>query len=181
MLIKQSVRQLAILAALAVGALPSLTAGRAEAALVFTVERQSAHTARVSVSGDLALATVFISLNGATSTKGDTGTDGALTGISIGGVTSGFYYTRYLQSNFVISGASIFPAGSASGSILATINETWAGIGTGGKVFSGEDGNGVEIGSYRIIAPVPVPAALPLLASGIVGLGWLRRRQCRAA
>jgi hypothetical protein len=39
---------------------------------------------------------------------------------------------------------------------------------------------GAAIGAARI-SPVPLPAALPLFISGLVGMGWLARRKKRMA
>lgn len=117
-------------------------------------------------------------------TDGTVGVDGASTGLSVGGILSSSYFSRIGTKDFVIATDDVkfpFGPGPAFGSILATMDETWAPIGTKGEVFTDSSGTGSIIGTYSIVAPVPLPAALPLLASGIAGLGWVRRRQRQAA
>lgn len=47
-------------------------------------------------------------------------------------------------------------------------------IGTGGDITFFDEEGPVVTGEFSV---VPVPAALPLLATGLAGLAWLRRRQ----
>ena len=45
--------------------------------------------------------------------------------------------------------------------------------------LTNEDWNGFTVGTYgeAIVAPIPVPAALPLFAAGLGLLGWKLRRR----
>lgn len=61
-----------------------------------------------------------------------------------------------------------------TGSLTVTLDaETWSSVGTSGTLDYG-------LGSWSIIAPVPLPASFPLLAVALGGLYGLHRRRNRA-
>lgn len=151
----------------------ALASETAKAALVFTLERQDDYTAKVNVLQNLDVATDYFSLRGALAEDGNSDIDGYDTEMVVGGITSYYYYAEDGEPNLRIEALTTFQIGEGTGFIIATLNEVFANIGTHGSVFSKE---GDEIGEWSIVAPVPIPAALPLLASGLMGLSWLRRR-----
>ena len=176
--------QEALVAVLGLGAVLAAPPKAADAALVFTVERQSNHTALVSVSGNYESGpgSIIFNLFNASASLGDGNTDGYSSGITVGGVSSYRYYGGNNSYNVFVgtNPPAGFIPGAASGSILATLSEIWAAIGTMGNVYRTTAADGAAlVGTYSIVeaATVPLPAALPLLASGLLGLGWLRRQQ----
>ena len=103
--------------------------------------------------------------------------------------------TQPLGFGFSVNGQTVGSVLLPAGSYTSTINENFSfapivGLGTYTlKIFVDQaliDGNGYVAfntdfpGSFTLsnsASPVPLPATLPLFASGLVGLGWLGRRR----
>ena len=72
----------------------------------------------------------------------------------------------------------ILEGSTLAGVIVATLDvETWSPIGTSGSVV--DEFTGARLGTYEIVLSVPIPAALPLFATALAGVGffgWRRKR-----
>jgi hypothetical protein len=64
----------------------------------------------------------------------------------------------------------VFTVTATSGSFDIDVPNILAG-------FFDANGVGMVTSDFAVTAPVPLPAALPLFASGLAGLGWLARRK----
>jgi len=157
----------------------------AHAALVFEVLRINDTTAQITATGSLDIAGIgsgdsggianyWLSLDGATST-GDPGFDSFIGAFTIGGATPDEVFTRKLTNDFWLTFAASPTVGSTiTGLMTATLDvETWAAAGATGTISAGSN----IVGSYSVISAVPIPAAVWLFGSGLLGLAGIARRK----
>jgi len=154
----------------------------AQAATIWNIERLSDTQARITGTGALDAAlgedgSGFgqISFLG-TNSIGDDGVDAVVGNLTLGGVQvfANFAISTRLDYFIALSGIPGVGA-SPSGTLLATLDaEIWAPVGTTGNVID-FTGNQPVIGTYTIVAPVPLPAAAWLFLSAIAGLFSIKR------
>ena len=94
------------------------------------------------------------------------------------GAGSGWFATLFgLVSGGVLTWSSVDPVTFAQGSTLDIDYDDVHTAGLGGSAYSGATFTGSPI---IPVAPVPLPASVPLLGAGLLALGWLGRRKTTA-
>lgn len=92
-------------------------------------------------------------------------------------------FTVIDDGRFTVSSTSVLPANNFVADLHVTDDDRRYGIFNTGNTFFGVTdltftlNHSGAIDSLRFVAPVPLPAGLPLLAAGLGALGFLRRRQ----
>jgi len=153
-----------------------------QAAVFLSIERISGDTARITGSGTFDIASNNFVASGGAACCGDLGLDAFTGSMNAGTSLLEYVYVRHSGSDdFILDFDSTISMGSIlDGIIVATLDvETWAAIGTTGSIF--DEDTGGHLGSYEIISPVPLPAALPLFAAALIGMSFLGRRRKRMA
>lgn len=106
----------------------------------------------------------FEQTHGGPNSPGGTGSDGALTGTLGYNDTYGQDHTYHLSFNIPIT---------SSTALIAF-------FGNSGQPMN-DEGFGIDNIMITGVSPVPIPAALPLFASGLAAFGWVARRQRKKA
>lgn len=164
-------------AAVILGALIYLSfASGAHAVSFWTIERLSDTEARISMDGSLTFgAPNNIEFVGALATTGAIGAEVPSGDFLIGGAPIRLTFGR--DGTFDLSlniDGDAAPGSTATGSLLVTLDpEIWSAIGTTGAVLNNPvANNGQTIGTFEIVAAVPLPATLPLAIAGFGVLGF---------
>jgi len=159
----------------------------ANAALVFEILRINDTTAQITGTGSIdivgtgtqssGITPYWLSLDGATS-AGDPGYDTFSGTLTLGGVDSDGVFARKTTNDFWLTfGATPVMGSAVTGLVTATLDvETWAVVGTTGTVSAGSN----MLGSYTVVSSfsaVPIPAAVWLFGSGLLGLAGIARRK----
>jgi hypothetical protein len=98
-------------------------------------------------------------------------TPAAANGDHFAAPTQGYYLISQFQLSGTVNGEAFMMATADGGTAGATVA-----TGMPNSDFT-YDGTTEEGGYWKLVTPVPLPLALPLLASGIAGLGALARRR----
>ena len=97
---------------------------------------------------------------------------------SANGSGSGLFFTLYgIISGGILDWSSVESVSFAQGSKLDIGFDNVQAIGFGNSVYSGATFTGNLIVP---VAPVPLPASVPLLGAGLLALGWFGRRKATA-
>lgn len=173
----------------AAAGLACLAAAPAQAFSIWTIERLSDQSARITMDGtidELLNLSDSLSLVGAALSTGDGGVEPVGGDFVIGAAAADQTFVDAFFDVFEIGFDTFFlPGSSATGALRASLDdvETWEPIGTTGDVTNGANGDGNVIGTFTIVAPsatadIPLPApavALLLGLASLAGLGLKRR------
>jgi hypothetical protein len=171
----------------------SVAADPAQAAFDFRLERLSDTEVRLTGAGsaDTTDSDVYgvLELEGVAPDTAQT-TSGPMIGdFKLGTLNDAQYFVVLGVMSFVsFAGDSPYRfTGTDTASGTSTLTKTggtgfrFADIGTTGKIFinfpDGTVADRFEAGTWTMVAPVPIPAALPLFGAALAGLGLVARRK----